>query len=73
MQVKVAITYQLLSQTERYQIYILIQDGRTQTQIAKLMDGHKPTISRELLRNTGGRLSSQASYPVGRRALLRLS
>ena len=47
------MTYQHLSQTERYQIYILMKDGKTQTQIAKLMDRHKSTISREIGRNTG--------------------
>ena len=47
------MTYQHLSQTERYQIYILMKDGKTQTQIAQLMDRHKSTISRELARNTG--------------------
>ena len=45
------MTYQHLSQTERYQIYILMKDGKTQ--IAKLMERHKSTISRELARNTG--------------------
>lgn len=49
------MTYQHLSQTERYQIYILMKDGKTQTQIARLMDQHKSTISRELARNTGNR------------------
>jgi len=47
------MTYQHLSQTERYQIYILMKDGKTQTQIARLMERHKSTISRELARNTG--------------------
>jgi transposase, IS30 family len=49
------MTYQHLSQTERYQIYILMKDGKTQSQIAQLMDRHKSTISRELARNTGNR------------------
>jgi len=49
------MTYQHLSQTERYQIYILMKDGKTQTQIAQLMERHKSTISRELARNTGNR------------------
>ena len=49
------MTYQHLSQTERYQIYILMKDGKTQTQIARLMDRHKSTIGRELARNTGGK------------------
>jgi IS30 family transposase len=30
-----------------------MKDGKTQSQIAKLMDRHKSTISRELARNTG--------------------
>lgn len=47
------MTYQHLSQTERYQIYILMKDGKTQSQIAQLLNRHKSTISRELARNTG--------------------
>ena len=47
------MTYQHLSQTERYQIYILMKDGKTQSQIAQLINRHKSTISRELARNTG--------------------
>ena len=42
------MTYQHLSQTERYQIYILMKDGKTQSQIAQLLNRHKSTISREL-------------------------
>ncbi|BDX21832.1 IS30 family transposase [Polynucleobacter sp. TUM22923] len=49
------MTYQHLSQEERYQIYILMKDGKTQSQIAQLMNRHKSTIGRELSRNTGGR------------------
>jgi IS30 family transposase len=49
------MTYQHLSQAERYQIYILMKDGKTQSQIAQLLNRHKSTISRELARNTGGR------------------
>jgi IS30 family transposase len=47
------MTYQPLSQDERYQIYILMKDGKTQAQIATLLDRHKSTISRELARNAG--------------------
>jgi IS30 family transposase len=43
--------FQHLTQIERYQIYILMKDEKTQ--IAKLMDRHWSTISRELVRNTG--------------------
>jgi IS30 family transposase len=47
------MTYQHLSQTERYQTYILMKDGKTQSQIAQLLNRHKSTISREVVRNTG--------------------
>jgi len=49
------MTYQHLSQEERYQIYILMKDGKTQSQIAQLLNRHKSTISREIGRNTGNR------------------
>jgi transposase, IS30 family len=44
------MTYTHLSQTERYQIYVLIKAGQTQTEIAHIMGLHKSTISRELFR-----------------------
>jgi IS30 family transposase len=47
--------YKHLSQAERYQIYALMKAGHDQTQIAKLLDRNKSTISRELIRNTGSR------------------
>ena len=47
--------YKHLSQAERYQIYALMKAGHDQTQIAKFLDRHKSTISRELIRNTGSR------------------
>ena len=47
--------YKHLSQTERYQIHTLMKAGHDQTQIAKLLDRHKSTISRELSRNSGSR------------------
>ena len=47
------MTYKHLSQAERYQIYALMKAGHDQSQIAKLLDRHKSTISRELSRNTG--------------------
>jgi transposase, IS30 family len=54
-QSKLLITYKHLSQAERYQIHALIKAGNDQSQIAKLLDRHKSTISRELSRNTGSR------------------
>jgi IS30 family transposase len=54
-QSKLLMTYKHLSQAERYQIHALIKAGHDQSQIAKLLDRHKSTISRELSRNTGSR------------------
>ena len=52
-QSKLPMTYKHLSQVERYHIYALMKAGHDQTQIAKLLDRHKSTISRELSRNRG--------------------
>lgn len=45
--------YSQLTQEQRYQIYVLMKAGHTQTDIAQLIGVHKSTISRELHRNTG--------------------
>jgi DNA-binding NarL/FixJ family response regulator len=45
LQVKGAMPYQHLSQTKRYQIYILMKDGKAQSQIAQLLNRHKWTIT----------------------------
>ncbi|RJF97917.1 hypothetical protein D3871_04820 [Noviherbaspirillum saxi] len=45
--------YTHLSQDERYQIHILNKAGRDQSEIARVMERDKPTISRELKRNCG--------------------
>jgi IS30 family transposase len=47
------MNYKHLSQVERYQIYALMKAGHDQTQIARLLDRHKSTISREISRNRG--------------------
>lgn len=47
--------YTQLTQDQRYQIYILMKAGFTQTEIADLLGVHKSTISRELRRNSGQR------------------
>ena len=49
------MTYKHLSQAETYQIYALMKAGHNQSQIARLLDRNKSTISRELSRNTGAR------------------
>ena len=54
-QSKLPMTYKHLSQAERYQIHALMKAGHDQSPIAKLLDRHKSTISRELSRNTGSR------------------
>jgi IS30 family transposase len=54
-QSKFLMKYKHLSQAERYQIYALMKAGHNQSQIAKFLDRHKSTISRELIRNTGSR------------------
>ena len=52
-QSKLPMNYKHLCQVERYQIYALMKAGHDQTQIAKLLDRHKSTISREISRNRG--------------------
>ena len=54
-QSKLPITYKHLSQAESYQIHALIKAGHDQSQIAKVRDRNKSTISRESSRNTGSR------------------
>jgi IS30 family transposase len=47
------MSYHQLTRDQRYQIYVLLKAGHSQTQIARLMACHKSTISRELRRNCG--------------------
>jgi IS30 family transposase len=54
-QSKLLMKYKHLSQAERYQICALMKAGHNQSQIAKLLDRHKSTISRELIRYIGSR------------------
>ena len=54
-QSKLLVIYKHLSQAERYQIHALMKAGHDQSQIAKVLDRNKSTISRELSRNTGSR------------------
>ena len=49
------MNYTQLTQEQRYQIYALKKMGHNQTQIAKCLEVHKSTISRELSRNQGQR------------------
>jgi IS30 family transposase len=46
-------TYTQLTQEQRYQIYALMKAAHKQTEIARLINVHKSTISRELRRNRG--------------------
>ena len=45
--------YTQLTHEERYQIYVLKKAGKSQTEIAELLERDKSTISRELRRNRG--------------------
>jgi len=47
--------YTQLTNEQRYQIYALLRMGHTMTEIAKVIEKHKATISRELKRNSGMR------------------
>lgn len=47
------MSYNQLTENERYQIYSLIKAGHSQVDIAELLGRHPSTISRELRRNTG--------------------
>jgi len=44
-----------LAQEQRYQISALMKAGNSQTKIARIVGGHKSTVSRELRRNRGRR------------------
>lgn len=48
-------TYKQLTQYQRYHIRIYLKVGYSQSKIAKLIDVHKSTVSREIRRNTDGR------------------
>jgi transposase, IS30 family len=47
------MTYQHLSQDERYQIHALLKAGLAISWIAEIIGRHKSTVSRELTRNAG--------------------
>lgn len=49
------MTYTHLTQDERYQIAILFKAGHDRSAIAQVMNRHKSTIGREILRNRGER------------------
>jgi len=49
------VSYSQLTQDQRYQIYEMKHEGKTQKQMAKAVGVHPSTISRELQRNQGQR------------------
>ena len=55
--------YTQLTQEERYQIHALLKAGHNPTEIAEVLGRHKPTISRELRRNRGRRVSPARCAP----------
>lgn len=48
-------TYTQLTQEQRYQIYELKTTGHSRSEIAQTVGVHRPTVDRELDRNTGER------------------
>ena len=49
------MNYKQLTHIQRYQIYVLLKTGQNQATIAKVLNVHRSTISRELRRNKGKR------------------
>jgi IS30 family transposase len=47
------MTYQHLSQNERYQIQALLKAGHAISRIAEIIGRQKSTVGRELTRNVG--------------------
>lgn len=45
--------YKQLTEDKRLQIWALRKEGKTQSEIARLLDVHRSTVSRELNRNSG--------------------
>jgi IS30 family transposase len=48
-------TYTQLTQIQRYQISVLKKTKHTQSEVAQVLKVNRPTVSRELRRNIGGR------------------
>lgn len=65
------MSYKQLTEEERYQIYGYMKAGYTQIEIAKMLDRHESTISRELARNRGlkGYRPKQAQHLSDRRRI----
>jgi len=58
------MSYKQLTRIQRYQIYALLKTGQNQATVAKVLNVHRSTISRELRRNKGqrGYRPAQAHY-----------
>ena len=65
------MSYTQLTREQRYQIYSLLKEQHTLTEIAKNIGVHKSTISREVRRNTGHR--GYRPEQANKRATARLS
>jgi IS30 family transposase len=50
-----ALTYRRLCQEDRYTIHRLLREGKTSSQIARALNFHPSTISKEIKRNSGRR------------------
>jgi IS30 family transposase len=65
------MTYHHLSREERYQIFALLKEGLSQSDIAINLGRHKTTISREIARNSGqrGYRPKQANFLAQQRSV----
>ncbi len=63
-QSKLIMKYKNLSQAERYQIYALMKAGHKHSEIAKVLEQGKSSISCELDRNRGAKGFIAPNKPV---------
>ena len=65
------MSYTHLTQNERYQIAVLTKGGHDRSDIARLMNRHKTTIGREMMRNRGLRgYRPKQAHELARKRLL---
>ena len=55
-------SFKHLNERERYQIEILLKDGKKPTEIGSILGKHRRTIEREIARGTVGFLNSNLIY-----------
>ena len=69
------MSYNQITQEERYQTYALLKASNNQTQIAMILNRHKSTTSRVIRRNTslrGYRLSKHNGWLINANTIKRV-